>query len=83
MATGLAPRVISTIPYGGEKQAVKELLRFCEWSPAAIAAALYRNPPQIAKSLPPLALLYPPPPKPQEGPGGGHSLENYRHYKGR
>jgi len=71
LATGLAPRVISTIPYGGEKQAVKELLRFCEWSPVAIAATLYRNPPNLLQNkIPPLGLLYPPPQNPRRAREG-------------
>ena len=59
MATGPAPRVISTIPYGGEKQGLKEL-RFCEWSPVAITAALYRDPPNLLQN-PPLPLPHLPP----------------------
>jgi len=59
LAAGPAPRVISTIPYGGEKQGLKELLkelRFCGWGPAAIiTTALYRDP------LNPLQNQNPPP----------------------
>jgi hypothetical protein len=44
LAVRRSPRVISTIPYGGEKQGVKELLRFSEWRcRTAITAALYRD----------------------------------------
>jgi hypothetical protein len=44
LAVRRSPRVIATIPYGGEKQGVKELLRFSEWRcRTAITAALYRD----------------------------------------
>jgi hypothetical protein len=63
------PRVISTIPYGGEKQA-KELLRFFEWPQTAITAALYRNPPNPLQNQNPLSGPF----VPKDSPAREHGL---------